>query len=389
MHRIDRSYAILAAALIAVVFSSRASAQTNCPVLTNTTRLAMSANGDIQSVRASAFPCEWAVTAGDAWLFTQRVENVARITALPNPGAAVRTGSITISPVSIANPNPGITIPVIQAGAGCNFGLNPQNAVVQPAGGLTGSAVNVATGCVWPAAVSHSWLTLPGGVDGFNGPGFLALNAGQNSNAFPRVGTASVAGEFAQFLQKGVNTPELFADVGNGHIFFDYITLMRTTGLTSGCTPTTYCPDRTITRGEISVFLVRALYGLGDFGFPATPYFTDVPSTHPFFRFIQKIRELGITLGCTDTAFCPDDLVTRATGATLVVRARLATSSQFGHPVTPLFTDVPFGDTFFAAIQKAKQLGITSGCTGTTYCPNEYLTRGQAAVFVIRGLMTQ
>ncbi|MBL8174006.1 MAG: S-layer homology domain-containing protein, partial [Bryobacterales bacterium] len=119
------------------------------------------------------------------------------------------------------------------------------------------------------------------------------------------------------------------------------------------------------------------------------PYFTDVPSTHAFFRYIQKIRELGITLGCNDTQFCPDDLVTRATGATLVVRARLATSNQFANPVTPLFTDVPFGDTFFAAIQKAKQLGVTSGCTATTYCPGNPLTRGQAAVFVIRGLLTQ
>lgn len=389
MHRIHRSYAILTAALIAAAVSPRAAAQTNCPVLTNTTRLAMNGSGDVQSVRASAFPCEWTVTSGDPWLFAQRVENQARITALPNPGAAVRTGSITIAPVSIAATNPGVTIPVIQAGAGCNFTLNPQNVVVQPAGGLTGTAVNVTTGCLWTAAVSHSWLTLPGGVDGFNGPGFLALNAGQNSNAFPRVSAASVAGEFTQFIQKGVNTPELFADVPANHIFFDYITMMRTTGLTSGCTATTYCPDRTITRGEISVFLVRALYGLGDFNFPATPYFTDVPSNHVFFRYIQKIRELGITLGCTDTSFCPDDLVTRATGATLVVRARLATSSQFGNPVTPLFTDVPFGDTFFAAIQKAKQLGITSGCTATTYCPGNYLTRGQAAVFVIRGLMTQ
>ena len=203
------------------------------------------------------------------------------------------------------------------------------------------------------------------------------------------MGTATVAGEFVQFLQKGVNTPELFADVPSSHLFFDYITMMRTTGLTSGCTATTYCPDRTITRGEMSVFLIRGLYGLGDFAFQQTPYFTDVPSTHPFFRHIQKMRELGITLGCTATTFCPEDLVTRATAAAFVVRARLASSTQFAHPVTPLFTDVPFGDTFFAPIQKAKQTGITSGCTAGTYCPTQFLTRGQAAVFVIRGLMTQ
>ncbi len=383
-----RSVSFLAAGLLAAWLCPQAGAQVTCPVLTNTTRLAMQANGDLQTVRASAFPCEWTVTAGDPWIFALKVENLAQITALPNPGAATRTGSITIAPVSIAATNPGVTIPVVQAGAGCGFTLNPQQVVIPSTGGLAGTAVAANQGCIWTTAVSAPWLGLPPGVEGFSGSGFLALTASPNSSAFPRVATASVSGEFVQFLQKGVNTPELFADVPSSHLFFDYITMMRTTGLTSGCTPTTYCPDRTISRGEMSVFLVRALYGLGDFAFPQTPYFTDVPPTHPFFRFIQKIRELGITLGCTATQFCPDDLVTRATGATLVIRARLAATGQFGHPVNPLFTDVPFGDTFFAPIQKAKQLGITSGCTTTAYCPDFYLTRGQAAVFVIRGLLT-
>lgn len=33
---------------------------------------------------------------------------------------------------------------------------------------------------------------------------------------------------------------------------------------------------------------------LTTFTYPTTPYFTDVPPSHPFFRFIQKVRELGI-----------------------------------------------------------------------------------------------
>ncbi|MFN7932323.1 MAG: S-layer homology domain-containing protein [Bryobacteraceae bacterium] len=389
MNRIHRRFGFFAAVVIAASLTPNASAQLTCPVLTNTTRIAAQSSGDVQTVRANAFPCEWGISSSETWIFTERIENQARITVLANPGAAPRTGTISIFPVNIAATLPGVTIPVVQAGAGCGFTVNPQNVNVASTGAVTGTAVNTNGGCTWTTAVSASWLALPPGVDGFNGPGFLSLTAAANGNTFPRVATSSVAGEFTQFLQKGVNTPELFADVSVNHPFFDYITLMRTTGLTSGCTPTTYCPDRTITRAEISVFLVRALYGLADFAYPAAPYFTDVPNTHPFFRYIQKIRQLGITLGCSDTAFCPDDLVTRATGATLVVRARLATSSQFAHPVNPLFTDVPFGDTFFGAIQKAKQLGITSGCTATTYCPTSYLTRGQAAVFIIRGLMTQ
>jgi hypothetical protein len=32
-----------------------------------------------------------------------------------------------------------------------------------------------------------------------------------------------------------------------------------------------------------------------------------------------------------------------------------------------------------------KQFGITSGCTATTYCPDDPVTRGQMAVFIMRG----
>ena len=35
------------------------------------------------------------------------------------------------------------------------------------------------------------------------------------------------------------------------------------------------------------------------------------------------------------------------------------------------------------------QVGITNGCSATQFCPNDYLSRGQMAVFLIRGLLNQ
>jgi hypothetical protein len=35
------------------------------------------------------------------------------------------------------------------------------------------------------------------------------------------------------------------------------------------------------------------------------------------------------------------------------------------------------------------QIGITSGCTATQYCPDDPVTRGQMAVFVMRGEFNQ
>lgn len=44
---------------------------------------------------------------------------------------------------------------------------------------------------------------------------------------------------------------------------------------------------------------------------PAAATFTDVPTTHPFFRFVEAMAASGITGGCGAGIFCPDDPITR------------------------------------------------------------------------------
>lgn len=50
------------------------------------------------------------------------------------------------------------------------------------------------------------------------------------------------------------------------------------------------------------------------------------------------------------------------------------------------FTDVPTTNTFHANIDNLRDAGITTGCSPTTYCPNDPVTRGQMAAFLNRGL---
>jgi hypothetical protein len=44
---------------------------------------------------------------------------------------------------------------------------------------------------------------------------------------------------------------------------------------------------------------------------PATAGFTDVPTTHPQFRFVEALALSGITSGCGNGRFCPDAPLTR------------------------------------------------------------------------------
>ena len=57
---------------------------------------------------------------------------------------------------------------------------------------------------------------------------------------------------------------------------------------------------------------VRVNYRLQVSAAPATATFpNDVPTTHPFFRFVEAMAASGLTGGCGAGSFCPDSPVTR------------------------------------------------------------------------------
>jgi hypothetical protein len=97
-------------------------------------------------------------------------------------------------------------------------------------------------------------------------------------------------------------------------------------GITKGCGQVSgglgYCPNDSVTRVEMAVFIIRARLGpTANFNYPSTPYFTDVGSSNVDFSYVQRMKMDGITSGCTATAYCPNDPVTRAEMATFIVRA--------------------------------------------------------------------
>jgi hypothetical protein len=114
--------------------------------------------------------------------------------------------------------------------------------------------------------------------------------------------------------------------------------------------------------------------------------FLDVPSNNPFYNEIGKLSARGVTLGCGGGNFCPNDPVTREQMAAFIVRAR----GEF-NPPTPesqRFTDVPPTNAFYAFIDRLAELQITLGCTPDhlMYCPSDPVKREQMAAFLIRAL---
>ena len=54
---------------------------------------------------------------------------------------------------------------------------------------------------------------------------------------------------------------------------------------------------------------------------PATATFNDVPTSHPFFQFIEALAASGITGGCGNGNYCPDSPVTRGQMAVFLSKA--------------------------------------------------------------------
>lgn len=125
------------------------------------------------------------------------------------------------------------------------------------------------------------------------------------------------------------NTAPYFDDMQPASGYFPFVQRIKELNITAGCsiTPPLYCSTSNITQGQMAVFMMRAWMQANNvttFTYPTTPYFTDVPDTHPFFRFIQKMRELGFWNGCSATQYCESSPVTRAQMAPMILRAIFA-----------------------------------------------------------------
>jgi len=126
-------------------------------------------------------------------------------------------------------------------------------------------------------------------------------------------------GQMASFLDRALDlddaTVDYFTD-DNGSTHEDSINRVRAAGIAFGCSATTYCPNSTVTRGQMAAFLDRAL-PLAD---ATADYFTD-DETSTFEDSINRVREGEIAFGCSATKYCPNSAVTRGQMAAFLHRA--------------------------------------------------------------------
>lgn len=148
--------------------------------------------------------------------------------------------------------------------------------------------------------------------------------------------------------------------------------------------PMAYCPNVVVTRAQMAVFLLRGEHGATYTPPEATgTVFGDIPQSYWAAAWIEQLAAEGITGGCGSGNYCPEVSVTRSQMAVFLLRAEHG-SAYVPPAMTGIFTDVPVGYWAGAWIEQLATEGITGGCGTGLYCPTTTVTRDQMAVFLVR-----
>jgi uncharacterized delta-60 repeat protein len=191
--------------------------------------------------------------------------------------------------------------------------------------------------------------------------------------------------------------PINFTDVQQSDYFYTPVQYLYCRGVISGYGSVPPCdaggtpcfkPYNNTIRGQMSKIVV-----LG-FGIPlsntATPHFSDVPASNPFFVHIQTGAEWGIVSGYADGTFRPFNNVTRGQLSKIVVAAaNIALGWGVINPANPSFSDVPRTNPFYTFIETAACHGIISGYSDGTFRWGNDATRGQIAKIVYLAILNQ
>jgi|GEM_PF-2336069 len=140
----------------------------------------------------------------------------------------------------------------------------------------------------------------------------------------------------------------------------------------------TFRPEKPITRAEIAAILTRIM-GLNPQTAP-NPNFADVQSTHWAFGYISAVVNAGIMQGYPDRTFRPDQSITRAELATVMVRAR----GLFPLIVAPpTFPDIA-GHWAAGYIEAAQRAMFITGYPSGDFRPDQSITRAETVTLIDR-----
>jgi hypothetical protein len=218
-----------------------------------------------------------------------------------------------------------------------------------------------------------------------NGRTALAVNPTDGSCWLADPFTAQVA----LLVIPGWEAP-VFPDVPFDFWAFEEIGACVGAGIVGGYEDGLYHPERTVTRGQMAVFVARCLAG-GDEGVPdftGTPTLPDVDSGHWALDYVEYVVDQHVVGGFDDGTYHPEYQVTRDQMAVYMARAMVAPTTSVLADYVPAephnFPDVLTDHWAYTYVEYCVEQGVVGGFLDGTYRPDNVVTRDQMAVYVAR-----
>ncbi|PIC85385.1 Parasporal protein [Sporosarcina sp. P20a] len=165
-----------------------------------------------------------------------------------------------------------------------------------------------------------------------------------------------------------------FPDVPDSKHFAEAVNELASRNIIGGYPDGTFRPSESITRGQAAAIIVK-LTKLETTNVK-DPKFKDVSTANGYYKAIAALAQKGVINGYGDGRFGPNDSITRAQMASIIIKAfelPLYRDPDYG------FKDVVHKNGHRDGIYSLYQLGLTTGTSPTTFSPNASITRGQAA----------
>ncbi|MGG0291832.1 S-layer homology domain-containing protein [Bacillus pacificus] len=198
-----------------------------------------------------------------------------------------------------------------------------------------------------------------------------------------------MAGTMTAAMVAGVVAPvataaeeSAFKDVPKGHWSADAINSMAAQGIIVGTGNGLFGFGDDVTRAQVATFMVKAK-GIEP-GSTKTP-FTDVPESSIYAKFIAAAEANKIMAGLGDNKFGPDEKLTRAQMAQLLVNAYGFKADENNKKSFNDIEGLPWA-TAKSSIETLASLGIVAGEGEGKFNPNGVVTREQAAQFIYNAM---
>jgi hypothetical protein len=182
-----------------------------------------------------------------------------------------------------------------------------------------------------------------------------------------------------------------FLDVADSSIFEAYIYAAAGAGIMPGCDAPgfLFCPSAQVTRADMAGFILRAVHGAAFVPEAYAGAFGDVQAGDYNADYIQSFFDEGYTAGCGGGNFCPDAAHTRGQTAVFILRGihgpgylppACGSTHVFDDAPCPPTPEAPFGDWIGQLFLE----GITAGCGGNNFCPDQGIPNEQMATFLVK-----